>query len=226
MKIIKDFRAFKSEVENSDGNSHPSSFQDKTFHIILRRLAMKLNEADFSLGEFDHLYINFSTCLNEGLIRPANRKIDRYHPWYRYYDIGVSQKLYDDLGENDCTAFAIDGVKQILLNFFATDESSKKLVNESVEKVMTEGAEMLVRYKEKQAAKTKATVYLRLLDNGYYSPLLCVYDLENNEILREDLPATLETSLIGNIQLSSRRVTVKPKKNVLTQDLNPISFEF
>ncbi|MDE6726897.1 MAG: hypothetical protein K2J80_03025 [Oscillospiraceae bacterium] len=82
-----------------------------------------------------------------------------------------------------------------------------------------------MRFKEKQGAKYKAVIFLRYLESTEYSPLLCVYDADETEILRKDLPLTSDLSSIGEIQLSSKRVTVKPRKNCFAKDLTPISFD-
>jgi len=42
---------------------------------------MKLRESEFSLGEFDHLYINFTTCDMVDELNLSD-EVDRYHPWY------------------------------------------------------------------------------------------------------------------------------------------------
>ena len=80
-------------------------------------------------------------------------------------------------------------------------------------------------FKEKKTEKVKAIIYLRLLDSGKYLPLLCVVDSDNNEILSEDLPETIDLNSLGEIQLSGKKVTVKPRKNALASTLKPISFE-
>ena len=61
-KIISDIRLFKSESQNEYGGYITNSFADKKLNAIVKRVVMKLRENEFSLGEFDHLYINFTTC--------------------------------------------------------------------------------------------------------------------------------------------------------------------
>ena len=60
MKPISDIRLYRSNIPNIDGNSHPSEFAPKQLNIIVTRIVMKLRENGFSLGDFDHLYINFT----------------------------------------------------------------------------------------------------------------------------------------------------------------------
>ena len=84
---------------------------------------------------------------------------------------------------------------------------------------------MLMCFKKKKIAKGTANVYLRLLDNGNYLPILCVTDSSENEVFRIDLPETIDLNIIGEIQLSSKKVTIKPRRNVFAKELQPISFE-
>jgi hypothetical protein len=48
--------------------------------------------------------------------------------------------------------------------------------------------------------------------------------LDGHELLRKDLPETIDLNIIGEIQLSSKKVTIKPRKNTFTVDLKPITF--
>lgn len=224
MKIISDIRLYKSDVENIDGNSQPYGFADKKLNAVIRRVVMKLREQNFSLGDFDHLYLNFTSCLPEGTIQPAKRSVDRYYPWYRYYDIGIAPERFDHLAAEECRETVMLLTQQTLLQFFAPDESSGKIVREAIEEAAAKGEEMLMRFKEKKSVKNTAVVYLRYLDNANYLPLLCVYDLQGNTILQKTLSETADLSPIGEIQLSSKKVTIKPRKNSFSKGLQPVSF--
>lgn len=218
MKTISDIRLYKS----SD-TVQLTGFENAPLNLAAHRAAMKLREQNFSLGDFDHLYLNFTAC------RPARTvelidKVDRYHPWYRYCDVGVSVSELESLEKSDRPELILERIKTVLLSLFCADGSDA----ETVEKSITEakkGAAMLMRFKEKKSAKLTAVIYLRLLDSGYYRPLLRVSDHEDNEVFSADLPETLDLSIIGEIQLSSKKVTVKPRKNVFTEGLKPISFD-
>ncbi|MBQ4364494.1 MAG: hypothetical protein II782_10900, partial [Oscillospiraceae bacterium] len=72
-KIIKDIRIYRSDAENTDGNPLPVSFADKGTNVIIRRIVMKLRETGFTMGDFDHLYINFTTCPVENGMAYAKR---------------------------------------------------------------------------------------------------------------------------------------------------------
>lgn len=214
MKVISDIRLYKSaEVDKYSG------FANKSLNVKLHRVVMKLREQGFSLGEFDHLYLNFTTTIPDGKVELSD-KIDRYHPWFRYCNVGVSQNDYNKLENND---FVYERIKFTLLKLFDSQKDIEIIKTSFFE--AQKGEKMLMLFKEKKTEKAKVTIYLRLLDSGKYLPLLCVVDSDNNEILSEDLPETIDLNGLGEIQLSGKKVTVKPRKNALASALKPISFE-
>ena len=210
MKIISDIRLYKS----TELNSH-TDIGNKEINIAVKRVVMKLREYAFSLGEFDHLYLNFTICKPKGTFELID-KVDPYHPWYRYCDIGVTQSEYENL----TIQLVYEKINLVLVNLF-------NIAEDVIQNAITEaqkGSEMQMFFKEKKSAKATATIFLRLLDSGKYFPLLCVTDLDGHELLRKDLPETIDLNIIGEIQLSSKKVTIKPRKNTFTVDLKPITF--
>ncbi len=148
MKTISDIRLYRSREPNISGHSLPSEFAGKKLHIIASRIAMKLREAGFSMGDFDHLYINFTTCPVEGGSAPAKRELDTYHPWYRYYDVEVGKELYDTLGENADTVIFL--MEAVLCRYFATEEFGGEKIRSCINEAVTNGENMLMKYKEKK----------------------------------------------------------------------------
>lgn len=223
MKPISDIRLYRNNIPNIDGNSHPSEFASKQLNIIVTRIVMKLREKGFSLGDYDHLYINFTTCLPRGGIEPAQRSVDAYHKWYRYYDVGVSDELYQILESQSNIEFVIEQIKNVLNAYFCTETNCS--VEPCIEEALNKGEDMLMLYKSKQTSKRKVDIYLQLLDSGEYLPNLFVYEQNGTEILHEKLPCTLDLMSLGEIQLSSKKVVVKPRNNSLARGLEPIIFE-
>ena len=211
MKIISDIRLYKS----SESNTH-TDFASKELNIAVRRVVMKLREYGFSLGEFDHLYLNFTICKQKGTFELID-KVDPYHPWYRYCDIGITQSEYENL----TIQLVYEKISLVLVNLF-------NIAEDVIQDAITEaqkGSEMQMFFKEKKSAKATATIFLRLLDSGKYFPLLRVTDLDGQHLMCKDLPETIDLNIIGEIQLSAKKVTIKPRKNAFTRDLKPISFE-
>ena len=217
MKLIQDIRVYKSDVENTDGNAHPHEFASKALNVVIHRIVMKLREANVTLGDFDHLYLNFTTCLPEGIIKPAARSVDRYHSWYRYYDIGVARDAHDGV--------VLQGVRESLVGHFGA-YNDVQTIERCVDAALQEAEAMTVLHKEKKSAKAAARVYLRYLDNGMYWPLLRVYDVNGAEIFCADLPQMRDLLALGDLQVSSKKVTIKPRKSSLTADMKPMVYEF
>ena len=53
-----------------------------------------------------------------------------------------------------------------------------------------------------------------------------VYDTEDNLIMEKNLPETVMLDYIGDVQVSAKRVTVKPRKNTFTTNIKPLVFEY
>ena len=85
---------------------------------------------------------------------------------------------------------------------------------------------MLMKFKEKTNSKRKAVIFLRFLDTCRFSPLLRVYDTEENLLIEKDLPQTVALDYLGEIQVSTKRVTIKPRKNAYTAQNKPLVFDY
>ncbi len=224
MKTIKDIRIYRSNIENIDGNSLPAGFADKGLNATLYRITMKLREHDFKLGDFDHLYINMTTCPVKDQISVARRSVDRYSPWYRFYDVAVSGEQWESLTDTKSNDYVIAMVEQVLTKCFCANVQEAELVHACILEAVTNGEKMEMKYKEKQGAKNKAVIYLRYLDNTLFWPLLRVYDLEDHLLLEKDLPKDGRLDALGEIQLSAKKVTIKPRKNFFAEGFEPITF--
>lgn len=218
MKIISDIRLYKSSKPGER-----TSFAEKAPVVAVRRLAMKLRESGFSLGNFDHLYLVFSCNIPEGEISLFDNS-DRFHPWYRYCELGISPAKYELLDSPEAAIYVLEQAGKALLKLFNDSASQESIIKKAVSEA-SKGQEMLIRLKEKKTIALSAAIYLRLLDSGAYQPQLCVTNSENVEILRKALPICMDLSSIGDIQLSSRKVSVKARKNACVGDFQPVCFE-
>jgi len=225
MQVIKDIRLYRSSIENISGNSLPSDFYNRSASYIVRRIAMKLKEKGFSLGDFHHLYINFTTCKVDGMISLSKREIDRYYPWYRYYDVEVSEEIYDQL-ESEAEVERIINTVETVLNKFSKPEFDSDMIHACICEALEQGEKMTMIFKEKTGKNNKVVVYLRYLNNGHYFPLIRVFDLDDNMIFEKDLPETQSLDSYGEIQISSKKVTIKPRKNCFSGGVDPISIEY
>ncbi len=224
MKIISDIRLYKSDVPNIDGNFLPNEFAPKDINIVIRRIVMKLREHSFSLGDFDHLYINLTNCVTAGEIKPALRSVDKYHNWYRYYDIGISDEQFDTLNSNSNISFYVEIIISLLENHFS--KYNKCNIRECINDAIDNGEQMLMLYKTKESKNYIAKLYLRLNNIGKYFPLLTVSNSNGKCILRKELSPTNDLFSFGEIQLNNKRVAIKPKYNYISREREIIEFFF
>ena len=224
-RIIKDIRLFISGRNHETGTDFNTSFGNKKLNAIVKRVVMKLRENGFSFGNFDHLYINFTTCDMAEKMNLSNQ-VDRYHPWYRYCSVHVEAELYNKLGSLETWDDIIQGIGNALITFFASEEFDETRILSCVQQAVEQGKDMLMKFKEKVSAKRKAVIFLRFLDTCRFYPLLRVYDAEGNLLLEKDLPEAVTLDYLGDIQVSAKRVTIKPRKNAFTAQNSPLVFEY
>lgn len=215
MKIISDIRLYKDHT----------SFTNKQVNAAIHRIVMKLREQQFSLGDFDHLYLNFTTGEVAGGICLSDQ-VDRYHPWYRYCDIQVAQDLHDCLGAAATCGEIYILIAQVLETLFASEDFDAARIRACVTQALEQGADMRMKFKEKTTRTRKAVIYLRFLDSCKYLPLLQVTDLDGHLLFETDLPQSLTLDFLGEILLSARKVTIKPRKNAFTAGLTPLVFKY
>lgn len=214
MKVISDIRLYKSEdIEK------PVEFNNKALNIKLRRAVMKLREQGFSLGEFDHLYINLTTAIPEDMVQ-LSEKTDSYHPWFRFCNTGICGSDYNNTEDHD---FILEKVSLTLLKLYSSEKDTEIIENAFSE--AKKGSRMLMLFKEKKAEKGIAKIYLSLSDDGKYIPLITVTRTSGEEIFKAELPQTADLNIIGELVLSSKKVTVRPRKNASSKHLKPISFD-
>jgi hypothetical protein len=224
-KIIRDIRLLKGGMKNGFGEDVTTSFAHKKLNAITQRIVMKLREKEFSFGEYDHLYIHFipsSVAQNMHL----SDKVDRYHPWLRNCYVPIDAELYDNLCKPESYAAITDCISTVLVTCFATEDFDEARIHLCVQQAVEQGERMLMKYKEKCSAKRKAVVFLRYLDTCKFYPLLQVYDAEDHLLLEKDLPESVALDYLGDIQVSAKRVTIKPRKNAFTKQTNPLVFEY
>lgn len=224
MRVLRDIRLFTSQVPNKDGEPPPSAIGNKRLNVQVHRIVMKLRESGFSCGDFDHLYLNFTTCPVEGRIAPSRRSADKSHSWYRYYDVEVPQRVWEQADSVQAEEQLLVLAEKVLTQFFARPEFDAEKIHRCVKEAITQKENMLMKFKEKRSAKGSAVIYLRYLDSGKCRPILRVTGTSGELRLEEDLPEMITLDALGEIVLTSKQVIIKPRKNAYTKTLNPISF--
>ena len=224
-RIIADIRLFRSEGRTDSGHFDMVSFGDKRLNAVVKRIVMKLRENGFSMGDFDHLYINFTRC-ELSVPMELSREVDRYHPWFRHCHVRVPREVYESLGTPDSHGHIIPIIGDVLTVFFACEDFGEARISDCIREAVTGGEGMLMFFKEKATAKRRAVLYLRLLDSCRYAPLLRVYDGAGSLLLERDLPQMVTLDALGELQVGLKKVTVKPRENACTAGKKSIIFEY
>ena len=225
MKIIKDIRLYKSGLQSESGTEVSTSFADKKLNAMIQRIVMKLREHEFSFGDFDHLYINFIP-FNKAENIWLSDEVDRYHPWFRNCYVPVDAELYNNLRSSASYDSIIQWITTVLVTCFSKEDFDEALILSCVQQAVEQGENMLMKFKEKTSAKRKAVVFLRYLDTCRFYPLLRVYDLNHQILLERDLPEALTLDYLGEIQISTKWVAIKPRKNAFTTHDTALVFEY
>ena len=224
-KIISDIRLYRSESRNEYGIYATTPFAEKKLNAIVQRVVMKLRECEFSLGEFDHLYINFTTCdIGEKTI--LSDYVDKYHPWYRYCLVHIEKDTYDKLDSLENYDYIVQWIRNILVTYFSSKDFNETRILSCIQQAVEQGENMLMKFKEKISTNRKAVIFLRYLDSCKFHPLLRVYDAEDDLLFEKDLPEAVMLDYLGDIQVSPKRVTIKPRKNAFTAQVAPLVFEY
>lgn len=216
-RILKDIRFYESENENVAGQSMPNDLgklfaPTKDLNFIGQRIARKLNELKYSYGEFDHIYINLTTFLNENEIVISNRYVDRR---IKYLDFGINPKKLNTLSDIEKNSF-IKSTTFKLLRQISTDENLE-LVNQTEKLISQFDTEIKIHYKSKETNSYKIDIYYQIgAKKGGTKAVIEFMDKKSNSysfynyklIFYEDI-----YSLIDTINLSAETITLKPKKS-------------
>lgn len=163
MKIISDIRLYKSEG-SSDFSGLADRLEDlpgeESIRLMARRIAMKLRERQFSMGNFDHLYLAFTAqeLTGNGDIEWFD-EADPYHPWYRLCRIRVSSVLYQAIAAPENRPLVIDAIARVLTSRFATEAFDAQTICSCIEEAVEQGAQMQMKIKEKVTARRRAIVF-------------------------------------------------------------------
>lgn len=222
---IKDLRLYRGDQLSEYDAYSLCLFADKKLTATVFRIAMKLREQGFSMGDYDHLYIVFIPCDTvEGFT--ISQEVDRYHPWYRKCFVRVKQDVYEHLENANHYAYLLDTIGKLLVSCYANDRFGADRILECIHHAVELGEDMLMEFKEKRSTNRHAIIYLRYRDTCCYSPLLRVWDLNGTLLLEADLPEAITLDYLGEIQLSANRVKIKPRKNAFSANLEPLTFEY
>jgi hypothetical protein len=217
-RIIKDIRYYESD---SVDKLYPG-YLGKLFHptkdtnYIGQRIARKLNELGFSYGEFDHIYINLTTVLNENDLLISKRNIDKR---IKYIDYGLLPETYNaltDSGKNNL----LKSITFSVLKYISASEDLMQKKVEEVETIMNIAyTEIRINYKTKETKKYKINIDYQINPTSASTRVIVEYiDKKDNSKREGFIPLHFYEdiySLIDTINLKDDILIFNPKKSFI-----------
>jgi len=217
-RIFKDIRYYESTWENVAGNSLPGDFGDISLKTedspyIGQRIARKLNELKYSLGEPDHLYINFTTTLQADEWHLSTRNVEK---WIQYINYGIDPKRLHSLSEADKNNFIKKTTIKILKNISTPQQlPSVELVEQLIEE---QGTALKIAYKTKETNAYKIDIFYQInVENAGTRAVVEYTDKKENTRLGKTFPLNLFGdiySLVDSISFVKGKIILKPKKSL------------
>ena len=215
--ILKDIRYYESDSPNVEGQSMPHELGNifkptEDTNYIGQRIARKLNELRFSFGEYDHIYINLTTVLNENQIQISNRNIDKR---IKYINFGVNPIKINSLTDEQKNEFVKFSTIEILRNI--SDENDLSLVNDTAKQLSEFDTEIKIHYKTKETNLYKIDIYYQIKPKGSFTKAIVEYKNKTTNTCHcgffelqfyEDIYLLIDT-----ITLKGNKIVLNPKKS-------------
>jgi hypothetical protein len=219
-RLLLDIRYYESDRENVAGTSLPNELGrifrfPGSIHPMGARVARKLREFGFVAGEFDHLYVNFTTVLPAGQYGYSPRQVEER---IKYVDFGLSAETTEMLSETQKESLVHDATFNILRFVTGNRPAQLKLVDRVCAEVEEKGSELEILHKAKEAATYSVTVTYKIRPNGNQSIGLIEYRDKlsglgfKSEFIKlmdyEDIFA-----LVGSISVLGGHICLRPRKS-------------
>jgi hypothetical protein len=218
-KIIKDIRHYFSAQSNENGNSLPddnilNKIMGINYHKYGTIISRKLNELGFLSGEYDHIYINYSTCIEEDKILISNRKPEK---WMQYIDYGIKLNKLEKLNEKEKINFIINTTFISLFELYKNNKEKIIILNNVKQQVEKEGDLLKIKYKTKETKKWCINVFYQIGPNGT-NETKCIIeyiDFNNKKFTKEINFRFYEYiyATIDNITVKEGYIIIQPKKS-------------
>lgn len=232
MAYLEDIRFFRERgADHLDIRRDCEHCAAKESLAPTERLLWALREKPFQLdpdGKYHHLYLNFTTRLQEGQSQWI-AELPVYSGesnWYRYIDIGVSEEenraLQYGAGSGEWYLRQAVGA---LTAHFCREEADKAALAGLQEEILQKGEDFEVPYKTKESATLRACLWVGIADDLRICPRLRVTNQAGEAVLDRKMPRLPSFDFAdqyGTILLSKKRVTIRPRRNVFAQRMQEI----
>ena len=227
MNLIKDIRLFESLKENIDGESLPS-YIGKIYHldeselsIYILRLLFLLRYNQFSLGDFDHLYLNFTPIIEDESVELSKRSIIIEEKWFRYVDVGCSIDSFNFLTDESKNQLILNMIKKTLKLFTNQDIDNyfKDIIDDNIQ----------FPYKEKINNNYLVKITARIINNMRIVPVLKIYENNNfkKDIVLDEMSRDKFIMQFSTIVIGKSSFVIKPRTSSLSKlyKVTPLKFD-
>ncbi len=218
-KLILDIRYFESEEPNEIGYSLPTYIGSvfpfsKSAHATGDRIARKLREQGFITGDFDHLYLTYTTAFEEGKVALAGRP----GTWMKWVEYGASPATISSMSGDEKQAWLAETTFEALSLFCDRTPANTGILDSVHRLVRSKGSELMILHKEKDTKTYRVRVSYQIRPNGGKSVVWVEYLDKRNG--RCGLKSPLELSsftdilfLVGSVSVARGSVILKPRQS-------------
>lgn len=164
MKTLKEIHTYERHEKNTsdswqifhfEGDTHPSWVFDE------QRIASKLAESDFSIGEEDHLYVILNPNIIENSIEFSKLDFDKRT---LYADFGVNPKHFNDLSQEKKDFF----IRNVIFSVLKAKSTSEThfFLEETQQKIEKYGKNIDILYKTKETSQYSIRIFFQINPEG------------------------------------------------------------
>jgi hypothetical protein len=205
-------------MENVNYNPIPVSLSKlydvpKACNYIGLRFALKAKEYSFSIGDYDHLYINLTPLLKDDESRLSERILEK---WFRYIDYGYSVEKMNSLDDTKKLEELYRVTKESLIRHCCKTKCEKDLIRRLYKILLDNKADTDIDYRKVVRKNIVVYFIINLLDDGKINLYFRV--LNGEKIFISCVNNIFELHyLLGDVRIKKDKMTIIPRKNKLSE---------
>lgn len=221
-RVLKDIRYFEikpndynGEFDGMIGNIYKTTPDSK---YIGQRIARKLNEFGFISGEFDHIYINLTSKLNDNEINKSPVFGDKR---IKYFDFGLTTTVFNNLTDFEKDLKIKEITFEILNWIYKNDDLKIQLISNVKDLLCRYDKCLMIKYKSKETSQYQIDLSFQIRPYDDKSKLITEYiDKKENktqQVVSDILDYEDLYSLVDKVVLKESLIIFQPKKSYHTE---------
>jgi hypothetical protein len=213
-RLFLDIRFYES---NKEGVMWPQNVGSiflfpTSIHSMGARIARKLREYGFTAGVFDHLYINLTSCIEDGKIQYSKHNVD---PRIQYVQFGLQPKFINALSVNQKEEKVCEATFKVL-KFITKDKQYESLIDRVASEYKEKGTELEILHKMKETSTCSVVISYTVAPFGKESSafIQLTDKRTGNKTKKEFLKLKQYEdiySLVGTISIDRDSILLKPR---------------